>query len=699
MKKVLVCIFISVFLVSTVSANDFATIGMEGLKFVNPQITQAVNLAICVSNLATCAEGMITGYIQQAAMDAIAKSVPEVAPVIASSNQVQNLIANLGAKITRELKVSEEGQIQQGSIVFGNEADSEIGNLINKDLSKEDITAKGVQLDQEKEFSTFIFKEKDAKVCIKDKTEKNCFENILESDKFLSIIKLDEGGNVSLADFRVNEKGGVYTLGDSTFEAPPNSHVYYKKEDGSPIVKLEENSEMKILPGPEGYSNLKGEVQYEGKNFKIGNNEIKGLDENLGKISVSNGKITKIFERTDALVDGIRHQTFKNDLNLYYEESFDFSAHSGENYFNYGNKKIWLGGSGFISTLEENNKVFPSMKDSGKGSIELTPINGEIELTENSKGNRFDLKSKGNFRLTNKGITLLKSPGSLKLFPSESGKGYDFNIDGEYSLTDGVLRPINNSNVKINTKDPVSCTISKTRNLDKAELDKSKEKIWGEYEERPHNFFSYMNDKGGSEENYAKFVYGAVAEVNNLLTKNNKGVTITALEVELASLSEGGLQCIEEKDCYEATKPISGYWFFGLDTFGSERDYLVSHNFVPEDIKYDVIDRENELHQFVQSATFPDMRTAIRAFAGVWAERKFLFERDYKKYFGEARFNQLSDADKYRGITLYYMAGAGAGRDFLTGKKTPTPSTETNADWRTATYEWVKRSGVFDASC
>jgi len=648
-------------------------------------------------------------------MDICGGKMKKILICLVSLVLVLNVI--FAVELTDYSKYAEKG------VISPTDTETQVGKVIGKNFNAEDVTVKGVEINKEKEFSTFVFREENSKVCIKE----NCFENIQSKpDGPPSTIKLDKNGDILIADFKTNKKGGVYTVGGSTFEAPPNSRVYYNKERGyPPNVKLEKNSKMSVLPGSEKYSTLQGEVSYEGENFKIGNDEIKRLKGNLGKISVSDGKIIKVWEDTEAIVNKIEHKTLKNSLSLYYDENFDASSHLEENYFNYGKNKIWLGGEGFTSILKEDNNIFPSMKSSGKGDIQLSPIGGQIELTENSKENRFDIKSKDDFMLTTKGLKLSKSQDSLKIFTpieSKSGTGYDFNIDEKYSFKEGVLSSIQNPNLKVNTNDLAHSTVTKTKNLNQDALNKVKQNAQAKFGVRPKNYLGYVNSV--EEKDFAQWVYDATERAN----QNNKGVKVTPAEIYSAAMSEGAILWMNKhyypntydksgKPTYNPNAPVDGFVYLGTDVIGapSEMRRLVAGGFVDPDVATYKTTYKNEKGETVQSAIFQDMPTGLKAFAGVYAERKSLFETDFKNNFGEAKFNQLSDDEKYFWTTVYYNAGMGAGKDFLTGKRGPgreeyytawkgkEPTTNTNARynalWRTSTYASIKNSCVFAGSC
>ena len=440
MKKLLIISIVVVLLIGIVSASALSVLWKQGISATSPQAAQVINTAdqiMEIQTLAQCTTGLgisvcIEGIIERKVMgqvygSAIQAAGPEVQKIISTYQQL-DLYKQAGAELIY-LQMDENGIIQEGAIQFSGEKKSEIGSLISLDIENKDISVKkGIEFYKTEDGkSTLSFIGEGGEVNIKGKE----FKNIQPQSKsgIPTYIKIDKDGNIVEAYFTTNENGGIYTLGGSTFVAPPNSRVYYNKESGKlPNIKLAENSEINLLLDSENYPNLQGEVYYEGENFKIGDNEIKGLDGNLGKVSVSNGKIIRVWKDTDAIVDGIQHKTFKNDLNLYYDEGFDASSHSGENYFNYGKDKIWLGGDGFSSTITENNNYGISLvPDDLENSITkqlrmernliFSPKKGQMSIEKVSKeGEQLSLfmRSKGGFSMENGNYEILSEKRTIR---------------------------------------------------------------------------------------------------------------------------------------------------------------------------------------------------------------------------------------------------------------------------------------------
>ena len=220
--------------------------------------------------------------------------------------------------------------------------------------------------------------------------------------------------------------------------------------DGSRIVRV---TEINLVPESEG------EVIYEGEYFRIDGNAISGtgVDDFTGegkkvKVTTMNGEITKISENSIIDLKGITHQVKDTGLNFYYVEDFDSSKHKGENYFNYGDEKISMGGKGFIASLKEDNEFFPEYNDKRddvyfdrrEGKLEFSVHGGELEITKiSSEGDPLglDIKSSGKTKITN-GDWNLVSDGDNIYATYEDDYQYSLSSDMqfEYQSSDGTSK-------------------------------------------------------------------------------------------------------------------------------------------------------------------------------------------------------------------------------------------------------------------
>ncbi len=109
MKKILFVLILILFTVQLVSAADFASIGMQGLSFVNPQAAQIVNGIVCISNPVLCIQQKIVGSVTSGVLQKVAEANPAAAQAISVYNQVKGYV-DQGAKISEDLKVNELGK-------------------------------------------------------------------------------------------------------------------------------------------------------------------------------------------------------------------------------------------------------------------------------------------------------------------------------------------------------------------------------------------------------------------------------------------------------------------------------------------------------------------------------------------------------------------------------------------------------------
>ena len=409
MKRLLIISIVFVLLIGIVSASALSVLWKQGISATSPQAAQVINTAdqiMEIQTLAQCTTGLgisvcIEGIIERKVMgqvygSAIKVAGPEVQKIISTYQQL-DLYKQAGAELI-DLQMDEDGMIQEGKIQFSGEKESEIGSLIGPDIENKDISIRNIEFSKKKDGKdgkiTLIFKEKDSSVNIRG----NFYGNIVPQDTagHPTFIEMDENGRITKADFTVNEVGGIYSIGNTKFQAPPNSRVFFDKETGIRI-KAPEGSEIEQISWIKE-SNLPDEyeVVIEGKYISLYGNPISG------KVTVSDGKIVKIWEKTNAIVNGIEHQVDSGkNLKISYDKNFDSTKLKDENYFNYGIDRIALGGSGFKSILRQDNVIFPEYKGNKYvGSygerysrLEFTAKGGNLEVIRNSQpGNPLALK-------------------------------------------------------------------------------------------------------------------------------------------------------------------------------------------------------------------------------------------------------------------------------------------------------------------
>jgi len=235
------------------SADILATIGMQGLSYVSPELSKLVNGIICVQNPISCVEGKIKGAVTGALHQQLAEASPEASKALSLYNQVQGYIDE-GAEIIEELQVDEQGQIQEGKIQFGEES-QEIGNLIGEEVESDKIIVSGIDFEKSEGTTTLTFTSEESFIATKDKFDKtHFFRNIRRANSYSSCsecksedetnkayVKFNEQGEIFEADFTTNEEGGIYAIGNDRINVPPNSQVLFK--DGKITIAIPNTGE------------------------------------------------------------------------------------------------------------------------------------------------------------------------------------------------------------------------------------------------------------------------------------------------------------------------------------------------------------------------------------------------------------------------------------------------------------------------
>ena len=396
----------------------FAIIGRTGLSFVNPQAAQAVNTVICISNPILCAQGKVVGAVTGELYQEIARQSPEAARAIATYNQVDGYLQT-GASIVQELKVDNNGYVTEGSMDFTQQ--SQIGNLVGRNIKQEDIIVSNARLSKGSGISTFTLHE-EGNLLVKERdpqtgrqTKGRVYSNIVKG----GILKVDENGRILEADITSNEKGSTFSFGEKVIEVPADTRVTFKdgkiKVHGNGKTFLlsnfgaQDSSQIKILEGEE--VTIAGNAvigkSFEGKDFKV-----VGLNNGLGRVVFSEGKIVQVGSSTAATIKGIQHITTNKNLNIYYDEAFNKFQHKNEDFFAYGEDRIWLCGSGFTSKLRKGNEIFPeyveNMYDDSfaerDARMEFSPNGGTMEVVKISPQNKplaLNIKAEGNVNIKN----------------------------------------------------------------------------------------------------------------------------------------------------------------------------------------------------------------------------------------------------------------------------------------------------------
>ena len=378
MKKQIL-ILIGILFFSFVSGAS--SISTSGEMSFDQQASGIVSEIVCMEQPLVCSENKIIGQIKGEIMNSIAAKDPKLAEAIGIFGQVQSL----GAEVLKEVRFDDEGEIETGSLQFGNTSGG-VGKIVNKNLKEGDIVVSNVKLDKSKTDSTFSFNKEGGSLEIKgDK-----FENIkaCENEGDKCFVNLDEEGEISKADFETNEKGGVYVFEGTEINVPANSRVTYDKNTGIKI-DVADDGELNELPKlKEGFEGEGSVVKISGKNVKLPGGHV--LQE--GELSY-NGKNFYVKNGNEATIEGVEIKNVHENTNIF----FDGKRHEG-NYISmdFENKKLVAGvekgSEGEYSEFEYNSFVAEFKEDNPFINIDVV----KTRVSEILKGFRsFDRKDKG----------------------------------------------------------------------------------------------------------------------------------------------------------------------------------------------------------------------------------------------------------------------------------------------------------------
>jgi len=584
--------------------------------------------------------------------------------------------------------------IGSGIIQFG-EGEHAIGNLIGE-LEKTDISVSSVRVEKKEESNRITFL-KDGNADIKGAL----FENV----EALSYIEVDNEGNIKEAYLKVGEGGSSFIFDGEPYHIPEGGIIEYK--DGEIIVKEVDSFEYGNKESNELTKvNLLGEsikVKNVGGNYiitgdsKIGNNEILGIGDNIGKATLSkNGEIIEIWGGTDATIGNIKHQTTER-LKVYYDKDFNPLDHQNENYFNYGKDSISLGGSGFTTKLGEENNVFGDMetekyiqgqKIPKTRNLEITLNGGNLEISKDKSKDylAFDVDGDGDFVIDNgrtiiwgdyserglvekDGRTVLSDQSKIFVKASEDKEGllysYDLNLNDKYILENNLFKD-KKGNVLVNTNKPWEDVIRKGSELtyinEKEEKVLTKEAedilnlIWDERGVRPRKYNLFADDQ--NDEDMVKWAYEAAKIANN----NAYGIKVSPEEVFAVFMLEGGSrEGLQEAYRYDHYAYIPSE-AVGLDNIGdpSEIAKLKAGNFIPANFEIgETYPWMNERNEETTAAEFNNPLDAYIALAGEYAYRKKNSLDRYKKDYGEDASKKLTKVQEI--LLTYYSYNCGEG--------------------------------------
>jgi hypothetical protein len=573
-----------------------------------------------------------------------------------------------------------------------------------------DVTASGVDLNKGNDGSTLTFLEggsADIKGAL--------FNNVEKS----SSIKLDNNEEIISADltatsdtsFNFKKIGETYALSKGSRLIYENGKVTVEKEGGKDSFGLKQEvldesgndigRSVNIKMNGDSINiekNTEGNTIFTG-NFDMGDNKVSGIGTNAGRITVSNkdGRISEIWKGTDVTMKNVDFNVVGGNLNMYYDENFVASAHSNENYFNYAKDKISAGGTGFTSDLTKSTNIFGDMKTTkevtGIGTktrdLDITLNGGTLDISKDTSSKddlAFNVNGNGDYIIDDGRSVIYSQKKPVKagessneyeiLVKTDCGDGssyglsssYNINLNNDqYILKDNLFED-KNGDVLVNANTPWENVAYIAGNIDSNEANNIRTEMEKEdkliYVDDP-NFLTWI--KGEDGEAIMKEVYTSADTAN----QNKYGVEISPLELYGAMKSEGwGFKADSSSlppfESFIEQPDKGGYGGeFGLtysvNTQVSES--LKDGGFIPEDIE--LIKGTNSFFSQDQLK----VKDAFTYFAGVLAQKKYFFQKDFKALYGEDEYNSLTSDEESYWTTYYFNAGEGAGKNALKNRE------------------------------
>lgn len=242
----------------------------------------------------------------------------------------------------------------------------------------------------------------------------NLFINIIPQDdaEHPTYIDLDKNEEIINADFTVNDKGGIYVFGNTEVEVPPNSRVFFDKDEGVRI-KIPEEGELEQLPQLKDDSKLWDYITtIEGDNIKLPEGVVMS-----GKLNYENNQFfVAPEERVE--INGIEVDNTESSESL--KVFFDGKEHSGDYIsLDLDNKKLilesFLGGS--VMNFREDNPFIQI--DKGDHFVVQPLSNSKIEIqNRDSLGLIPKVMCEGDFRIEEDYKTIYNEGDKIDLINS-----------------------------------------------------------------------------------------------------------------------------------------------------------------------------------------------------------------------------------------------------------------------------------------
>ncbi len=420
-QKIIFVLLAVLLVVPLVSASIISTIGMQGLSFIHPGAAQVVQAVMCVTNpagLIACAEsyveGKVIGQIYGEAFQQVAKLSPEAAKSISIYNQVKGYI-DQGTSIVEELKLNENGKIEEGLISF-NEKEYEISDLFPTNTNEEIVVSNS---DYDFKQNLLIIKEGGylkLKNKVDGKEQVLVYENIAKDGFF----KFDDRGQIQEARI-TSTNYASYSFGDnSLLNVGPGTKITYA------------GGTLTVTPSDESF--LYGEISMFGNStITIKGNLIKCSDCSINRdINVVGGKgIIEVTDKGYYVTSGnINYK--RNLINVNAKERAFLIANKGADVSNYpGN---WI--------IQNERDLEIKSGSTGKIGIEFLE-NHEILNTDNKDSLKIDLSFGNRVMLEKRGDYYSNSGLIPKITHIGSDNGNTIIENGNVKLKLNEVGPVN----------------------------------------------------------------------------------------------------------------------------------------------------------------------------------------------------------------------------------------------------------------
>jgi len=416
--KTLALMILLILLSFSIRANIFATIGMKGLSFANPQAASAVQTVMQAYQITTDPSGFITGQITGQItgeiMGEIAKQSPEAAKAIQQYQEVDSWIKE-GAKITEDLKLDETGKTVAGKMEFTNKqniesiTDKKIGEVENMKFS-----ATG----EDKPYQLTASQD-GASATIGENTYKN-----LGKDSTITINR--ETGKIDGMDATFTEATTI-KVNEDEIKVPKGARVVYKdgKYDIYGNDQEVEVNKQKIQINGENSINYDGK-KITGKDFTIDEKRFTGIETESGMIKEpAQVTITDkgyILGKNTVMTDNRMIITSEKGEVLYSKMCGDVSGFN--NYVNPCTKTLTAEGDGFSVRIKEGKQFGLDIK---KDDVYLYKLEGGKVILDNGN-NKYDApEGKYVIVIDNEGYRRYgKEDGVMEEFILANDLTYDF---------------------------------------------------------------------------------------------------------------------------------------------------------------------------------------------------------------------------------------------------------------------------------